>query len=401
MHRGLTARTGTTALRHLSLALVFTLVLSSARAQNVIIVVIDGVRYSESFGGAHSTIPYLWQMLRPQGVIWENFTNDGVTYTCPSHASIVTGTWQTIANDGSERPTFPTIFEYFRKEAALPQSACAVVAGKPKLHVLSYSTHPDYGSDYGASVHIASNDLAVFDSLRSVLASDRPRLVIVNFPGTDFAAHAGILEEHLSALRVADSLCAEIWQLITSDPFYAGNTTLFVTNDHGRHDDQHGGFQSHGDSCPGCRHIMLLAVGRLIPADRVSTTGRTQIDLATTVGSLLGFACPYGQGVTILADPVTSASRSSSESFGAVALQTYPNPFNGSTTLTTVLPRDGFVQLALYDLLGRNVQILERGFVPAGPYSLTFDSGRLPSGAYTIRLTADEFSASSRVLLVK
>ena len=390
-----------TTLRSVRLALGFVLMLSAARAQNVVIVVIDGVRYTESFGGGAATIPGIWQELRPQGMIWEHFSNDGLTYTCPGHASIESGTWQTIFNDGSERPTFPTIFEYFRKESGLAQSTCAVVAGKPKLQVLSYSSHPDYGSDYGATTHIASGDLAVFDSLRSVLAREKPRLVLVNFPGTDFAAHAGILEEHLAALRTADSLTDQIWKLINDDPFYAGTTTLFVTNDHGRHDDEHGGFQAHGDSCQGCRHIMLLAVGRLVKAGLVSTTARAQIDIATTVGWLLGFATPYAQGANLLEDPVTALLLGASALPGAIELQAYPNPFNGSARLIYMIPKESHVQLALFDLLGRRVRTFKDGPVPAGRHTVIVDAGDLPSGIYAIRLTSGQFLASSRMLLVK
>ena len=40
---------------------------------------------------------------------------EGKTETNPGHTSILTGTWQQIANDGSERPTKPTVFEYIQK----------------------------------------------------------------------------------------------------------------------------------------------------------------------------------------------------------------------------------------------------------------------------------------------
>lgn len=388
-------------MRRLSLLIAFSLLSAAGLAQNAVIVVIDGVRFSESFGAGDATIPSIWQQLRPQGMIWENFTNDGVTYTCPGHASMESGTWQTIPNDGSERPSFPTIFEYFRKETGLDQSACAVITGKPKLEVLSHSTHPDYGAPYGSSTTIGADDLAVFDSLRTVLARDKPRIVLVSLLGTDGAGHAGVFEDYLAAIRLADSLISEIWKLISTDPFYAGNTTLFVTNDHGRHDDEHGGFQHHGDSCLGCRHIMLLAIGRLVPPGRVSTTARSQIDIATTVGSLLGFATPYAQGGNLLEDPVTASPGRTSSPAGSAQIEVFPNPFNGLASITITLAREGHVQLAVHDLLGRTVQMLKDGFMASGRHKFAFDAGELPSGTYAIRLTVGELSAGSQMLLVK
>ena len=94
-----------------------------ALAQNVVIVVIDGARYTETFGADSLYIPHIWTQLRPLGTIWTNFRNNGITKTDPGHASIATGTWQFIDNKGVIRPTQPTMFEYFRKESGASESA--------------------------------------------------------------------------------------------------------------------------------------------------------------------------------------------------------------------------------------------------------------------------------------
>ena len=80
-------------------------------AQNVIIVVVDGARYSETFGGGSEYIPHLYHDLAPSGAIFTNFriSDKGMTSTNPGQASILTGAWQLMANDGSERPHQPTV----------------------------------------------------------------------------------------------------------------------------------------------------------------------------------------------------------------------------------------------------------------------------------------------------
>ena len=117
------------------------LMICSGSAQNVIIIVIDGARYSETFELQDIYIPYMWNEMKPYGTIYEKFYNQGMTSTNPGHASIATGTWQNIPNDGSDRPTMPTVFEYFRHQLSISQEKNYFIGGKSKLSVISYSKH--------------------------------------------------------------------------------------------------------------------------------------------------------------------------------------------------------------------------------------------------------------------
>ena len=276
-----------------------------AVAQNVVIIVIDGARYTETFGAEALYIPRLWTQLRPLGTIWTNFRNDGITDTDPGHASIATGTWQSIDNKGAAIPTQPTIFEYFRKASGAPESAVGVVVGKPKLKILAYSTHIDYGEKYKASTFIGKDDTSVVMKLKTTFRQNHPRLTLVNLPTTDKAGHSGNWTKYISAIHVADSLIYDIWQTLQADSLYRNKTTLFVTNDHGRHDNFHGGFKKHGDDCEGCRHIMLFAIGRGFPVNTVITQRRTQCDIAPTAGELLSFPTLYSTGTSLLRDTAT------------------------------------------------------------------------------------------------
>jgi hypothetical protein len=332
----------------------------------------------------------MWDSLRPKGTIWMDFRNEGVTSTNPGHASIATGTWQTIANDGSERPTMPTVFEYFRSTHGAGESDAYVVAGKYKLDVLSHSTHADYGEPYRASVSLAPNDGLVLSAALSVMGSHHPRVIIVNFPDVDYAGHSGDWERYLGAIRTVDSLVYELWQFIQSDTHYKDNTTLFITNDHGRHDDGHGGFKDHGDGCEGCRHLLLIAVGRGFPAGHVVSTTRTQIDIAPTVGELLSFPVPHAEGNSLFADTIQtdlSDDPSAATRVREFSLsQNYPNPFNPTTTIVFTIPSRSEVTLDVLDLLGQEVTVLVRGEEGPGEYRALFDGSRIPSGTYLYRL---------------
>jgi len=264
----------------------------------VVILVIDGPRYTEIFGDpTHANIPRMWSEMRPQGTLFTNFRNEGWTVTVPGHSSIVTGTWQYLDNSGAERPTKPTLFEYYRYARAAPQSEGYVISGKSKLQVCSYSTDPGYGAAYGANAVVGlASDLDVYNTLISTLQNDRPHVVMACFPQVDLGGHSGVWSNYLAAIEGADSLVANAWSYIQSDSFYAGRTYVFVTADHGRHDDAHGGFSNHGDDCEGCRHIFCLALGPDIRQDYTVSNIFTQRDIGVTAAAVLGIPAPQAEG---------------------------------------------------------------------------------------------------------
>jgi len=265
-------------------------------AQNVIIVVIDGARYTETFGSDGKYIPHMYNDLAPNGTIFTNFriADEGNTTTNPGQASILTGTWQLIANDGSEHPNKPTVFEYYRKQLSVEKNDCFIVAGKKKLAALAYSSFKNYGPEYGAATGcFDGNDDVVYDTLITIMDKYHPKLMLINFPSTDKAGHSNVWDDYVKAITNADRLVNQLWDKIQRDPNYANQTTLFVTNDHGRHTDS---FTNHGCDCEGCEHIMLLAIGKEVPKGEKISELYQQIDIANTVGNLLGFETPYAEG---------------------------------------------------------------------------------------------------------
>ncbi len=81
--------------------------------------------------------------------------------------------------------------------------------------------------------------------------------------------------------------------------------------------------------------------------------------------------------------------------------QNYPNPFNPATSISYSIPEAGFVTLSVYDLSGRVVATLVNGEVGAGSYSVNFSGDNLPSGIYYYRLSANGFSATHKMVLMK
>lgn len=81
--------------------------------------------------------------------------------------------------------------------------------------------------------------------------------------------------------------------------------------------------------------------------------------------------------------------------------QNYPNPFNPSTKISFSLPKQGFVTLKVYDILGKKVKELVSEVKPAGVYSVDFNASTLASGIYFYRIESLDFVETKRMMLIK
>lgn len=277
--------------------------------KNVIVLVIDGPRYSETFGDSSCQyIPHLCKDLAPQGVLFTNFKNNGKTNTNSGHAAITTGVYQSIRNDGSELPKFPSIFQYYLKETKLPKEKAWIVASKGKLNILANARKKEWFNSFMPSNYCGPNgngdeyspDERTWKIVMNKLEVDRPSLMLINLLEVDTRGHSNDWPNYLEAIKKTDVYAFQLWEFIQNDPYYKDNTTLIITNDHGRHPDGHKeGFKEHGDNCYGCRQIYMLALGPDFKQDIVVTEEYEQIDISMTIAKLMNFCMPTSKGRVI------------------------------------------------------------------------------------------------------
>lgn len=79
----------------------------------------------------------------------------------------------------------------------------------------------------------------------------------------------------------------------------------------------------------------------------------------------------------------------------------YPNPFNPQTNFTVTLPAQQDVTLAVFDVLGREVDRLHEGILPSGTHTFTFNAATLTSGTYLIRAIGARSLQTQMVTLLK
>ncbi|HLG31794.1 MAG TPA: YCF48-related protein [Ignavibacteriaceae bacterium] len=81
--------------------------------------------------------------------------------------------------------------------------------------------------------------------------------------------------------------------------------------------------------------------------------------------------------------------------------QNFPNPFNSSTTIRYQLPKDNFISLKVYDVLGNEIKTLIEGNKKAGYYSIAFSTTDLSSGIYFFQLRTEDFVSTKKMVLLK
>lgn len=86
--------------------------------------------------------------------------------------------------------------------------------------------------------------------------------------------------------------------------------------------------------------------------------------------------------------------------------QNRPNPFNGTTVINYTIPRQGYVRIELFNILGQTVNLLQDGVLPPGQYAVSWagrnlDGREMASGIYFYRLTCLGKSAVKKLVFLK
>lgn len=307
-----------------------------------------------------ANIPHLLNELIPQSTFFTRVINRGILGHYVATASLATGVYETFDNFAAVPPDHPTVFEYFRKDLKRPFSDAWVVAPANGFNLIGGSDARSFGPQYAANVilpkrllkqalsktrdarydhllvdnyetplfapEISNNkfDLEQFSELLRVSVTDfvahaltlsspdelsvyvarqlmrryAPSLLWITLHDMD-VAHSGSYSLYLEGIRRTDRLCGEIWREIQAQPEYSGRTTMFILPDFGRDSDMDAsgnGFQHHRTGDALSRTTWLMALGPGVRENTVVDRPVQSVDLAPTLGALLGFAPVMGAG---------------------------------------------------------------------------------------------------------
>jgi hypothetical protein len=81
--------------------------------------------------------------------------------------------------------------------------------------------------------------------------------------------------------------------------------------------------------------------------------------------------------------------------------QNYPNPFNPVTTIRYDLPKNAMVVLNVYDVTGKEIDVLVNEYMAAGFHEISFNTENIASGVYFYKITAGDFTDKKKMIVLK
>lgn len=82
-------------------------------------------------------------------------------------------------------------------------------------------------------------------------------------------------------------------------------------------------------------------------------------------------------------------------------LRNVPNPFHESAVISWQLPAGSYVELKIYDFLGKDIQTLAKGYMLPGNYQVSFNAFGMPAGIYFCKLKASGKVVTKKVIILK
>ncbi len=82
-------------------------------------------------------------------------------------------------------------------------------------------------------------------------------------------------------------------------------------------------------------------------------------------------------------------------------LQNYPNPLNGETTISYLLPTASRVRLSVYNVLGQEVAVVVNALMPAGRHLARVNANNFSSGVYIYRLQTEVITLQRKMVVNK
>jgi hypothetical protein len=279
------------------------------QSRKLVFVLVDGPRWEETWGDStHHYQPNLRDSLAAKGSLFTSFYNNGITFTVPGHTALLTGHYQDILNNGQELADYPSLAQLYLEHFGLPSESAWLVTSKDKLEIFKTCEEPGWSGNYAPQTNcgVSGNgsgyrhDTITMKIAKDVLSNHHPDFMFIQFRDPDYSAHMGDTTGYRQGIIRGDKYCWELWKLLQGDPYYSGQTTFVITNDHGRHPDGTlDGFVSHGDGCPGCRHINLFIAGPDIKSNKIITSAWEQTDLHKTLCKMFGLDDRFSEGKVI------------------------------------------------------------------------------------------------------
>lgn len=319
------------------------------KAENLILITIDGCRWQEVFGGADSVIlynekfrkteagrltrkfwaktaeerrrklmPFMWSTIAEQGRIYGNRRYENnvsvsnlTNISNPGYSEIFTGYAdpEIKSNELKDNPN-TNVFEFINKLPGFQGKAASFASWDRAMGYLNANrsgymingghldvTGPDLSplqktlnnlQQLGHRGESSRPDYITYLHAKEYLRLHQPRLLSIGLAWTDDMAHDGSYPNYLEKIFLFDNMIQDLWEYVQQIPQYKEKTAMLITVDHGRGLEEK--WVSHGSSVPHSNEIWFAVMGPGIsPQGEMKTNVNLyQNQFAQTAAKLLG-----------------------------------------------------------------------------------------------------------------
>lgn len=286
--------------------------------RNVIIITTDGFRWQELFSGADPALinserftpdtstmkamywaetaeerrmklmPFFWNVIGKKGQLYGNraFQNKVNTanlfaISYPGYNELLSG-YPDPSIKGNERINNPneTILEFLSKQPGFEGNVAAFASwdlfpfilnrnrsGIPLNAGYEKVAGPSAGQEMlnrvqDESIPVKTEtryDDLTFVAAKEYLKQHHPRVLFLGLGETDDFAHQGRYDLYLAQATKVDQMIAELWNWVQCTPGYKDNTTLVITTDHGRGNNNN--WSKHNEFVNGSNQTWIALMG--------------------------------------------------------------------------------------------------------------------------------------------
>lgn len=317
------------------------------KAENVIYLFTDGLRWQELFTGADADLmkdakptdahykaywrdtpderrkalmPFVWSTLAKNGQLWGNQNKgsvcqvlNGLKFSYPGYSESIQGFVDPTIRSNDPIPNRNvTVFEWLHNKPELKGKVGVfgnwyvvnAIVNKERCGFYVQSGMDPITFSNSAEARMLNDlqkdtdhpygptdpaDAFTFQSSLLYLKTKKPRVMGVLFGETDSWAHSGDYAKYLNSANRFDRWVEAYWKQIQSMPQYRGKTALVITTDHGRGDGKE--WTSHGEKINHAENTWIMTMGPDTPAlgERTNVAPVNNGQVAATIAAMIGY----------------------------------------------------------------------------------------------------------------
>lgn len=326
------------------------IITSNETAENIFIILSDGLRWQEVFQGADADLinnknftpdtgsiksqywdetekrrreklmPFFWNVIANKGQLIGNRelknkmdVSNIYSLSYPGYNEIFTGSTDiTISGNSKKDNRNLNVLEYLFTKKEFEDSIAIFsswdvfpfILNKKRNNLVMNSGYQQIKEEGGSNTMSKINavqergidnktgtryDMLTFVTAKEYIKKHHPRIVVIGFGETDEFAHQKRYDLYLQQISQVDKMIGELWNIVQTTPGYKGKTSFLITTDHGRgNNNKH--WSGHGFFISGSSQTWLGMMGPGIEAkgERKEKQQFYSKQIAETIASLAG-----------------------------------------------------------------------------------------------------------------